>query len=342
MNKYFYICVPLLVTTIDASAGWWRAEQKPVLYADFGTQTFTNPNDNQAGNTFGKTLNVSVNGDVYTTRCNNGTQILPERDIHMTADYSNGSAINIGGVNYMQVNDYLQASVAYTYNSTTVQVPSVNKVFGRVSEQCYDKSNHTGSTTFSLKMRISKPFMGFSNIDIPVADFYVGDSAAPAGTAKAQGAKQTLHLRGTVVVPQSCEINNNLETIHDFGNIGSYAFKSAGIGNQIKGVNKANLALSIKCNSFVPNSAPLSIRIQADTVGGPNNDIIMSGNPDIGFKMSDQNDRLLIPNNTNSKIIFNNTNSTNVTVKAWPVSATGIEPKLGAFQARGYFRIDFE
>ncbi|QQC82058.1 fimbrial protein [Acinetobacter bereziniae] len=342
MNKNSFICIPLLVIAIDASAGWWREEQKPVLYADFGTETITNPNSNQVGNTFGKTLNVSVNGDRYTTRCNAPTSSLRERDIYMTADYSNGTAINIGGVNYMQVNDYLQASVAYTYNSTTVPVPSVNQVFGRVSEQCYDTANHTGNTTYSLKMRISKPFMGFSYVDVPVADFYVGDNNAPAGTAKTQGAKQSLHLRGKVVVPQSCEINNNLEIIHDFGNIGSYAFKNAGIGNQIKGVNKANLALSIKCNSFVPTSAPLSIRIQADNVGGPNNDIIMSGNPDIGFKMSDQNDRLVIPNNTNSKITFSNTNSTNIIVKAWPVSATGLEPKLGAFQARGYFRIDFE
>ena len=313
-----------------------------MLYADFGTQNFTNPNDNQVGNTFGKPLSVNINGDIYQTKCNGTTTVLRERDIYMTADYSNGSAINIGGENYMQVNDYLQASVAYSYNSTTVPVPSVNKVFGRVSEGCWTKISHTGNTTFTLKMRISKPFMGFSDIDIPVADFYVGDNAAPAGTAKAQGAKQSLHLRGKVVVPQSCEINNNLETIHDFGNIGSYAFKNAGIGNQIKGVNKANLALSIKCNSFVPTSAPLSIRIQADNVGGPNNDIIMSGNPDIGFKMSDQNDRLVIPNNTNSKITFSNTNSTNIIVKAWPVSATGLEPTLGAFQARGYFRIDFE
>ncbi|WP_151810553.1 fimbrial protein [Acinetobacter bereziniae] len=342
MKNKLFILLLLTQATMHSYAGWWRVEQRPVLYADFGTQTFTNPNDNQVGNSFGKTLNVSVNGDRYSTECNNSTQNLGERDIYMTADYADGSAINIGGQNYMQVNDYLQASVAYTYNSTTVAVPAVNKVFGRAAEGCWNSSTHIGNTTFSLKMRISKPFMGFSYIDVPVANFYVGDNAAPAGTAKSQGAKQVLHIRGKVIVPQSCEINSGVETTHDFGDIASYGFKRAGIGNPIQGVNTANLGLSIKCNSFVANNAPLTLRVQTDKVGGPANDIIVSNNPDVGFKISDQNNNILIPNNVNSKIRFNNTNPTNIVVKAWPVSVTGNEPRPGSFQAKGYFRIDFD
>jgi minor fimbrial subunit len=58
--------------------------------------------------------------------------------------------------------------------------------------------------------------------------------------------------------------------------------------------------------------------------------------------MSDQNDNVLIPNNINSKIHFNNTNPANIVVKAWPVSVTGNQPTPGPFQARGYFRIDFD
>ena len=87
-------------------------------------------------------------------------------------------------------------------------------------------------------MRISKPFVGFSYIDVPVADFYTGDQI---GSGKANGAKQTLHLRGRVVVPQNCIINDNVDSIVDFGNIPTYAFKQAGIGNKIPGLPKGNM-----------------------------------------------------------------------------------------------------
>ncbi|MCU4313821.1 fimbrial protein [Acinetobacter bereziniae] len=341
-NQLFVSAVLLLIAT-HSLAGWWRTEQKEILYADFGTYTFNNPSDNQAGSTFGRTLTVNINGDSYYTNCNNSTNLNgSEIDIYMTSDYVNGAPTNIGGKNYTQVNDYLQASVSYAFGNQTVPVPSVNQYFGRTAERCYVRSYHTGNTDFSLTMRILKPFMGFSYVDVPVANFYTGDRVSPEGSGKANGAKQVLHLRGKVIVPQSCEINSDQESIHDFGDIGSHAFKAAGVGNQIQGINKANIALSIKCNSYIANNAPLTLRVQTDNIGGPANDIIVSDNPDVGFKISDQNDRLMIPNNGNSKIPFNNTNPANIVVKAWPVSVTGVEPKSGAFQARGFFRIDFD
>lgn len=330
----------LILTAMDVSAGWWRTEQNKTLYADFGTYTFTNPDDNQVGKTFNQTLVININGQPYTTHCNNGTTLNGSLiSAYMTSDYVNGPPTNIAGKNYTQVNDYLQASVDYTYNGLNVPVPSVNTRFGSALERCNSTQGHTGNTTFALTMRISKPFVGFSYIDVPVADFYTGDQI---GSGKANGAKQTLHLRGRVVVPQNCIINDNVDSIVDFGNIPTYAFKQAGIGNKIPGLPKGNMPLSIKCNSYITNNVPLTLRVQTDNVGGPANDIIVSNNPDIGFKMSDQNDNVLIPNNINSKIHFTNTNPANIVVKAWPVSVTGNQPAAGPFQARGYFRIDFD
>ncbi|MFW1947637.1 fimbrial protein [Acinetobacter bereziniae] len=330
----------LLLTAVDASAGWWRTEQNKTLYTDFGTYTFTNPADNEVGKTFDRTLVININGQEYMTHCNNGTTLNGSSiPVYITSDYVNGPPINISGKNYTQVNDYLQASVDYRFNATNVPVPSENVRFGTALERCNIIFRHTGNTTFSLTMRIAKPFVGFSYIDVPVADFYTGDQI---GSGKANGAKQTLHLRGRVVVPQNCIINDNVDSVVDFGNIPSYAFKKAGIGNKVEGLPKANLPLSIKCNSYITDNVPLTLRVQTDNVGGPANDIIVSNNPDIGFKMSDQNDNVLIPNNINSKIKFTNTNPANIVVKAWPVSVTGNQPAAGPFQARGYFRIDFD
>ncbi|MDR0236897.1 fimbrial protein [Acinetobacter sp.] len=339
MKTQLLACTLLLLTAVDASAGWWRTEQNKTLYADFGTYTFTNPADNEVGKTFNQALVININGQPYTTSCNNGTTLDGSlRSVYMTSDYVNGAPTNISGKNYTQVNDYLQASVDYTFNGLNVPVPAVNTRFGSALERCIT-TNHVGNTTFTLTMRIAKPFVGFSYIDVPVADFYTGDQI---GSGKVNGAKQTLHLRGRVVVPQNCIINDNVDSVVDFGNIPSYAFKEAGIGNKVEGLSKANMPLSIKCNSFITNNVPLTVRVQTDNVGGPANDIIVSSNPDIGFKMSDQNDNVLIPNNINSKIHFNNTNPANIVVKAWPVSVTGNQPAAGPFQARGYFRIDFD
>ena len=70
---------------------------------------------------------------------------------------------------------------------------------------------------------------------------------------------------------------------------------------------------------------------------------MISDNPDIGFKMSDQNDNVLLPNNINSVIPFNlNQQPANVTIKAWPVSITGNKPEIGPFKSRGYLRVDFD
>lgn len=332
-----------ILTAMDVSAGWWREEENTILYADFGTYTFTNPADNEVGKTFNRTLSVNINGDKYRTECDNGTTLDPNigHDIYLTSVFVNGTATTAGSREYTQVNDYLQAAVSYRGINTPVQ----NRRFGTPRERCTPPGQylvHGGNTQFDLIMRISRPFVGFTDIDIPVADFYTGDNEAPSGSGFRDGAKQTLHLKGRVIVPQSCVINNDVESIVDFGNIPTYNFKSAGIGNKINGIPKASMPLSIMCNGFIANNAPLTLRVQTDKVGGPANDIIVSNNPDIGFKMSDQNDNVLIPNNINSKIHFNNTNPANIVVKAWPVSVTGNQPTPGPFQARGYFRIDFD
>lgn len=339
MKTQLAVSTLLLVTAMDVSAGWWRQEDEKIRYADFGTYTFTNPADNVVGKTFDQFLVLNLQGHYFTTHCNNGTVLNGSAiPIYMTSEYVSGPIMTIAGRNYITVNDYLQASVNFAFNGKDIPVPTQNTYYAQTAERCV-KTAHIHNPTYSLTVRIAKPFVGFSYIDAPVADFYTGDAA---GSGKANGAYQRLHIRGRVVVPQSCNINSDIESVVDFGNIPSYGFKAAGIGNKVNGLPKASMPLTIRCNAYIPTNAPLTLRVQADNVGGPANDIIMSNNPDIGFKMSDSNDNLLIPNNINSKVEFINSNPANIVLKAWPVSATGNQPAPGPFQARGYLRIDFD
>lgn len=345
MKKQLFASLLLSCSALDVSAGWWRHELIPDISYDLGTIVLSNPSDNVAGHEFSSAVPISVNGFHYKTLCDNGTYLSTTgRPIFMTAEYVNGAPVytDSSGRNYVPVNDYLQAALTFRYNSTSFNFPAVNQYFGMIGEQCNTEYPHSGMTTFTLNTRITRPFVGFAYYNLPIGRIYQGDDEPPAGSAKRNGAAQTIYLKARVTVQQSCTVNNGIDALVDFGDIPSYRFKQTGAGNRPNGTAKANIALSITCNSFVASNAPLSVRVQTDNVAGSANDTILSNNPDIGFKMSDQNDNILIPNNINSKIHFTNTNPANVVVKAWPVSVTGNQPAAGPFQARGYFRIDFD
>jgi minor fimbrial subunit len=71
--------------------------------------------------------------------------------------------------------------------------------------------------------------------------------------------------------------------------------------------------------------------------------MLVSNNNDIGFKISNINDKLLIPNNllSTSEFQLNQNQNATISFKAWPVSVTGKKPALGPFNSRAFIRIDF-
>jgi minor fimbrial subunit len=144
---------------------------------------------------------------------------------------------------------------------------------------------------------------------------------------------------GSVSVPQSCKIGTGDFLEIKFGEIPAYAFSQAGPGNKPNNVNKQTHTLAIQCTN-INAQAILTLRLEAEKATG---DMMVSDNPDIGFKLSDQNDKVLIPNNMNSVIPFNILQQpANVIIKSWPVSITGNTPQIGPFKSRGYLRVDFE
>ncbi|NLU17060.1 MAG: fimbrial protein [Serratia liquefaciens] len=146
-----------------------------------------------------------------------------------------------------------------------------------------------------------------------------------------------VYLDYTIVVPENCEINSGQIISIGFGNISSAAFKTAGV--KPERVNPQARTIGIKCNNIAAQ-ANLTLRVQADNVSG---DAIVSNNKDVGFVVTDANNKALTPNSLSSFIpfILDSNASANVTIKAYPVSVTGNKPTEGVVTSLAYLRVDF-
>jgi hypothetical protein len=324
-----------IVTMSNTHAGWWRVEAANNIEASFGNVSLSDA-QNQAGQTFPVTANANTNGQGFRTLCDQGTTISGGTllQVYSTGEYLQPVDMNDGTKTFVHVNEYLSAALQYGHNTNLYWLPILNKRIGQTYEVCNGRYVHGGNTPFTISMRIKKAFVGFTSFKTPLAVIYSGDQA---GSAKRNGAAQTVILTGTVTVPQHCKINADDRLDIDFGNISANAFGQAGIGNKPAGVNVQTRTLAIQCTN-IDAQALLTLRVQTDQASG---EMIQSDNPDIGFKMADQDNRVLLPNNINSYIPFVNQNPANVTIKAWPVSTTNNVPALGPFRARGYLRVDF-
>lgn len=326
--------VALVSMVSNAHAGWWRIEQLSDLNASFNTVSLTT-NQNYEGAYFPATANTNINGTNYVTRCDQGTYLSGNAiTIYATGEYINDIIWSESGRNYVAVNEYLLAAVHFGYNDRTYWLPMTNAVLGTSTDICNETSVHIGDTPINISMKIRKKFVGTTSFKLPIARIYTGDYV---GSAKRNGAAQTIYLSGTVNVPQNCKVNAGQKVEINFGDISANAFGSIGIGNKPANVNVQTRSFNVQCTN-IATQALLTLRVESESSNG---EMILSNNPDIGFKISDQNNRILSPNNMNSSIPFSYQNPSNITLNAWPVSTTNKVPANGPFRARGYLRVDF-
>lgn len=122
--------------------------------------------------------------------------------------------------------------------------------------------------------------------------------------------------------------------------IATSAFGNAGAGNPAVGVNIMSKNIGVECKNIAAQEM-LNARLE---VKDPQQDIIRSNNPDVGFQVADQDNRVLTPNNFNSRIPFklDENARSRLILKSWPVSITGKRPSAGPVDAEGHIRIDFD
>ncbi len=189
---------------------------------------------------------------------------------------------------------------------------------------------------YRLSLMIIKPFIGGTTI--PQQTIYtVYASTTPSEPLIYP--VYTIGYYGKITAPQNCQINSGTTIDLDFKNISANDFMQAGAGNKPSSVTEQNKTVTIQCSNM-QSVATLTMRLEAEKSQG---DMMVSNNPDIGFKLSDMNGNILIPNNINSFLPFTLQNDyAEILLKAWPVSITGQKPATGAFNSRGILRVDFQ
>jgi len=233
-------------------------------------------------------------------------------------------------------NDYLQVAMQVYIAGNRREFINVPQT--AISNSCNGSCSNVYATggQIKIKLRIKKKFVGQSflvNRDIGL--IYAASSANDNPSQPIV----IIRLNAVMTVPQSCSFDVGDVIEFDFGQIPSSAF-SVSAGSRAQGVNTITKNIGIECKN-IDAQQMLSARLEATN---PKDNMIVSDNPDVGFQLADNNDRVLTPNNINSYIPFrlDENARSHFILKSWPVSITGQIPKAGPVAAQGHIRIDFQ
>ena len=289
----------------------------------------------------------NVEGEIVELKKNFSTQvygICPKHSSGISHNRTRRSYVTdlpvietLNNYQYLPINEYLTGAMKITDSYAGDFYPPRNYVqMGEDGNVSQGKPFGIWDSNFTFRIKVIKPFVNF--VPIPKRTMFTVYVTTGSGEPLNMPVYR-ISYSGSITVPQSCEIGTGDFVEINFNEIPAYAFSQAGAGNKPENVNKQTRTLAIKCKN-IDAHATLTLRLEAEKSIG---EAMISNNPNIGFKISDQNDRVLIPNNLNSVIPFDlRQQPAQITIKAWPVSINGKTPRVGPFKSRGYLRVDFE
>ena len=236
---------------------------------------------------------------------------------------------------YLKINDYLIGAMRIHDSYAGYFFPPGVFQMGSHPNVSKGQPFPVNDTNLTFRIKVIKPFIGSVSIS-PKTLFTV--KAITNDSDYGGPIIYTISYSGRVIAPQSCKIDSGKILEIKFGDIAASDFSEVGAGNKPNGVDPQTRSISVQCSNMNA-TATLVLRIEADK---SKDDMLVSSNSDIGFKISDSNNKILIPNNLNSTSPFVlNQSKAIVSLKAWPVSINGNKPALGPFSSRAYIRIDF-
>lgn len=235
---------------------------------------------------------------------------------------------------YQRIDDYFSVAVRMRQVCGYIYAPFNRTAWGYLTCQAAPLNGTWEATTWDSSLRIDKKLIGGTYGSNILLGTWGG---CPGWCNSVNQIYAKVYLNYSIVVPENCEINSGQIVSIGFNNISSSAFKTAGV--KPERVNPQARTIGIKCNNIAAQ-ANLTLRVLADNVSG---DAIVSNNKDVGFVVTDTNNKALTPNSLSSFIpfILDSNGSANVTIKAYPVSVTGNKPTEGVVTSLAYLRVDF-
>ena len=263
---------------------------------------------------------------------------------HVFRKYETSLPVTVGpnNVKYLKVNDNIRASVqVMNQNMGLVYTPTQDPVGILIPHWTTNGKYRVAIQDYGyiVKLQIVKPFVGQTRIpNTTLMNVFAANDDAITNIIWGSKPIYTIGIQGIIVTRESCEIKGG-ELVIDFGEISPRAFGRVGAGNKANDVAVATKDIEIQCIG-TNDTAKVSVRLTADKV---QDDMLVSDNNDIGFKVSDEHANVLIPNNRNSRIPLQlNDSRSSVGIKVWPVSVTGAMPAPGPFKSRAMLNVDFE
>lgn len=243
---------------------------------------------------------------------------------------------------FLKVNDYLAIAVSIVDDYAQRFYPPAEYVhMGWHPNVIVAKEFPVRDSNLIYKFKVLKAFTG--TLTIPYTEIfsvYVGANIPSYGLPVMKDVVYKIVINGaTISVPQTCTVNAGTTIDFDFSDINASSFSRAGAGVKPSDVSTLSKSFDIACSDSEASST-LKITLQTSTVSGST---IVSSNSDLGFIITDDQDNIIVPNDTTSAITttLDSTSQATVTIKAYPVSVTGNTPEEGTFSATAYLLVEF-
>lgn len=332
-SKFLITPLLLLCSTPSFARQCWNARGYNIVDAiSYNlSSTFT-----QGNNLAGQIKNITIKlNTLIEAKC----EIASIPGINSTARaYVNNEPIveKNGNYQFMRINDYLLGAMEIYDSAVNYFYPPTRLYMGYHPNVDYGKAFPIHDTDLTLRLKVVKPFVG--NISIPSKTMFTVYVTTTTSDSLRYPV-YTISYSGRIIAPQSCSIDSGKVLEVKFGDILASEFSQAGAGNKPTSIDPQTRSISVQCSNMNA-AALLTLRVEAEKSQG---DMLVSNNDDVGFKISDMNNNVLMPNNLNSVLPFtlDHNQQATVSIKAWPVSIIGNKPALGPFNSRAYIRIDF-
>lgn len=334
------------------------ASGSPMNYKFSFDRLFESPDKNSGGQVF---ENVTENqtwqgGEYYNVNCDCGSA-TEMRESYITALPTGTLQATINGRNFYSLtgsSDFAAAAEVFVggttgkYFAVPFPGPISNGLTGR-RQLCKGAEYESGSKGF-VHLYFLQPVIGTSKIDPSILTKVYINSTSSAATGNPTA---IVTMSGTITVPQKCELKDSVITV-PFGIITSSAFKNKG---QIpNGISPQEKTLYLECSNL-STRAKISLLFE----GGANphdltalkttttNGSVTADNDDIAIRIEEKRDgggtQVISPGDKlsmNMNGLGNVDSDSKATLIIYPISATGIPPKVGDFEATATITVKME
>lgn len=342
----FIFCSHAMAEDFGSGTGWCQSKQGTNIVQFSIDKTITDTSANRSGNI----LDASwLSGDAYDAVCDcsntdyrgNNYFSATTGNLSQKGTYSESRAYGTMDY-YVLVPDKLEIGTEiFIAGGLRQYVPVPFSAVSNIDSNaagCTGASMGAMSAGYSGKARIyiTHPLVGEVVIpDTVIANLYLSKSSTNTGenVPGPVPAITQVHISGTIIVPQSCNLAGGRVLEVNFADI---------LGKDIKNLGDSPTRKSTKfaftCSN-VADGTNLSIALTGEN--DPHNpDYLKTTNDDIGIKITDINQNVIVPNGTTPLPVSAYSEGVgSATFNAAPVNTTGKIPHTGQFEATATLQI---